>query len=64
VALLALEAQRVLEVARVAGVEFVVMVMAACLEAAATVEEHCEALVAQQLLSARLDHYKCFMTSL
>ena len=45
------EAQRVLEVASVAGVEFVAAAVAAGLEvAAATVEEHCEALVEQQLL--------------
>ena len=45
------EAQRVLEVASVAGVEFVAAAVAAGLEAdAATVEEHCEALVGQQLL--------------
>jgi DNA-binding winged helix-turn-helix (wHTH) protein/predicted ATPase len=45
------EAQRVLEVASVAGVEFVAAAVAASLEAeATTVEEHCEALVAQQML--------------
>ena len=45
------EAQRVLEVASVAGVEFVAAAVAAGLEAAAaTVEEHCETLVGQQLL--------------
>jgi DNA-binding winged helix-turn-helix (wHTH) protein/predicted ATPase len=43
--------QRVLEVASVAGVEFAAAAVAAGLEAAAdAVEEHCEALVAQQLL--------------
>jgi len=48
---LPLEAQRVLEVASVAGVEFVAAVVAAGLEAdATTVEEHCEALVERQLL--------------
>jgi predicted ATPase len=48
---LPLEAQRVLEVASVAGVEFVAAAVAAGLEAdAATVEEHCETLVGQQLL--------------
>ena len=51
VARLSLEAQRVLEVASVAGVEFVAAAVAAGLDAdAATVEEHCEALVGQQLL--------------
>jgi predicted ATPase len=45
------EAQRVLEVASVAGVEFVAAAVAVGLEADAdTVEEHCEALVGQQLL--------------
>jgi DNA-binding winged helix-turn-helix (wHTH) protein/tetratricopeptide (TPR) repeat protein len=45
------EAQRVLEVASVAGVEFVAAAVAASLEADTTmVEEHCEALVAQQML--------------
>ena len=45
------EAQRVLEVASVAGVEFVAAAVAAGLEAdAITVEEHCETLVGQQLL--------------
>jgi DNA-binding winged helix-turn-helix (wHTH) protein/predicted ATPase len=45
------EAQRVLDVASVAGVEFVAAAVAAGLEAdAATVEEHCETLVGQQLL--------------
>ena len=45
------DAQRVLEVASVAGVEFAAAAVAAGLEAdATTVEEHCEALVAQQLL--------------
>jgi predicted ATPase len=45
------EAQRVLEVASVAGVEFVATAVAASCEADATmVEEHCEALVAQQML--------------
>src|SRR5215813_557150 len=45
------EAQRVLEVASVAGAEFVAVAVAAGLEAdAATVEEHCETLVGQQLL--------------
>jgi DNA-binding winged helix-turn-helix (wHTH) protein/tetratricopeptide (TPR) repeat protein len=44
-------AQRVLEVASVAGVEFVAGVVAAGLEVDANVvEEHCETLVAQQLL--------------
>ena len=48
---LPLEAQRVLEVASVAGAEFVAAAVAAGLEAdAATVEEHCETLVGQQLL--------------
>jgi predicted ATPase len=45
------EAQRVLEVASVAGAEFVVTVVAAGLEADAdAVEERCEELVGQQLL--------------
>jgi len=45
------EVQRVLEVASVAGVEFVAAAVAVCLEAKAdAVEEHCEALVGQQLL--------------
>ena len=45
------EVQRVLEVASVAGVEFVAAAVAAGLEAEAdAVEEHCEALVEQQLL--------------
>jgi predicted ATPase/DNA-binding winged helix-turn-helix (wHTH) protein len=45
------EAQRVLEVASVAGGEFVAAVVAAGLAADAdAVEEHCEALVGQQLL--------------
>ena len=45
------EAQRVLEVASVAGVEFVAAVVAAGLEVdATTVEGHCEALVERQLL--------------
>jgi predicted ATPase/DNA-binding winged helix-turn-helix (wHTH) protein len=45
------EAQRVLEVASVAGAEFVAVAVAAGLEAdAATVEEYCETLVGQQLL--------------
>ena len=48
---LPLEAQRVLEMASVAGVEFVAAVVAAGLETDAnTVEEHCEALVERQLL--------------
>jgi DNA-binding winged helix-turn-helix (wHTH) protein/predicted ATPase len=48
---LPLEAQRVLEVASVGGAEFVAAAVAAGLEAdAATVEEHCETLVGQQLL--------------
>jgi predicted ATPase len=48
---LPLEAQRVLEMASVAGVEFVAAALATGLDAdAATVEEHCEALVRQQLL--------------
>ena len=48
---LPLEAQRVLEVASVAGVEFVAAAVAAGYEAdATTVEEHCETLVGQQLL--------------
>jgi DNA-binding winged helix-turn-helix (wHTH) protein len=47
------EAQRVLEVASVAGVEFVAAAIAAGLATdATTVEEHCEALVAQQMLRA------------
>ena len=49
---LPLAAQRVLEVASVAGVEWVAAAVAAGLEAEpALVEEHCEALVAQQWLS-------------
>ena len=45
------EVQRVLEVASVAGVEFVAAAVAAGLEVEADpVEEHCEALVEQQLL--------------
>ena len=45
------EAQRVLEVASVAGVEFVAAAVAVSLAAdATTVEEYCEALVAQQML--------------
>jgi DNA-binding winged helix-turn-helix (wHTH) protein/tetratricopeptide (TPR) repeat protein len=48
---LPLEAQRVLEVASVAGVEFVAAGVAAGLAAdTTTVEEHCEALVERQLL--------------
>jgi DNA-binding winged helix-turn-helix (wHTH) protein/tetratricopeptide (TPR) repeat protein len=48
---LPLEAQRVLEVGSVAGVEFVAAGVAAGLEADAnTVEEHCEALVKRELL--------------
>jgi predicted ATPase len=47
------EAQRVLEVASVAGVEFGAAALAAGLAMdAPTVEEHCEALVAQQMLRA------------
>ena len=44
------EVQRVLEVASVAGVEFVAAAVAAGLVEADPVEEHCEALVEQQLL--------------
>jgi predicted ATPase len=45
------EAQRVLEVASIAGVEFVAAAVAAGLEADTTiVEEHCEVLVEQQML--------------
>jgi DNA-binding winged helix-turn-helix (wHTH) protein/predicted ATPase len=48
---LSLEVQRVLEVASVAGVEFAAAAVAAGLETnAATVEDHCEALVSHQLL--------------
>jgi predicted ATPase len=50
---LPLTAQRVLEVASVAGVEFAAAAVAAGLEAdAALVEEHCDALEQQQLLRA------------
>ena len=48
---LPLEAQRVLEVASVAGVEFVAAAVAAGLDTdVVAVEEHCEALVRQQVL--------------
>ena len=51
---LSLEVQRVLEVASVAGVEFVAASVAVGLEADVDmIEEHCEALVRQQLLHPR-----------